>query len=117
MFIDTDKYIDAGEAARIIGIKRSRMSQLCSSNRFPGQVKLGHFWLIPIEAIKNFERNKPGPKAKQQELKANTQEDIYPASLDFDDDDDDGNNDDFDITDQKEIAIREKLRSLVKHLQ
>ena len=69
MIIDTDKYIDAGEAARILGIKRARMSQLCTANRFPGQVRIGHFWIMPLESVIEFERNTPGVKPKEKTKK------------------------------------------------
>ena len=41
--IDTDEYIDADEAARILGIKRSGMSQLCREGRFSRMVRI-RFW-------------------------------------------------------------------------
>ena len=122
MIIDTDNYIDAGEAARILGIKRARMSQLCNANRFPGQVKIGHFWIIPRKAVDEFERETPGvkPKAEEQEQE---QERLYPAFLDLDDngDDDEDENStvspEFDLNDPKEIAIREKMQKLIKSPQ
>lgn len=64
MLIETDNYIDAAEAARILGIKRARMSQLCNDGRFSGQVRVGHFWLIPRESVMKHERLKPGKKKK-----------------------------------------------------
>ncbi len=62
MLIETNEYIDAAEAARILGIQRARMSQLCREGRFPGQIQIGHFWLIPREAVENYTRLKPGKK-------------------------------------------------------
>ena len=62
MYIDTNDYVDASEAAKILGIKRARISQLCNDGRFPGQVKIGHFWLIPRAEVEEFQRLKPGKK-------------------------------------------------------
>ena len=62
MYINTDEYMDASEAAKILGINRARMSQLCSDGRFSGQVKIGHFWLIPRAAVAGYTRGKPGKK-------------------------------------------------------
>lgn len=67
MIIDTDKYIDAGEAARILGIKRARMSQLCTAGRFPGQVRIGHFWIVPRDSVEDFTRNTPGVKPRNKQ--------------------------------------------------
>lgn len=64
MLIETDDYIDAAEAARILGIKRARMSQLCTENRFSGMVRIGHFWILPRDAVVNFRRLSPGVKPK-----------------------------------------------------
>ena len=64
MLIETDEYIDAVTAAEMLGITRSRISILCKTERFPGQVKVGHFWLIPREAVENYTRLKPGKKKK-----------------------------------------------------
>lgn len=62
MNINTDDYIDASDAADILGIKRARISQLCNEGRFPGQVKVGHFWLIPRASVAGYTRGKPGKK-------------------------------------------------------
>ena len=62
MNINTDEYMDASDAADILGIKRARISQLCNEGRFPGQVKIGHFWLIPRAAVAGYTRGKPGKK-------------------------------------------------------
>ena len=62
MLIDTDEYIDAVTAAEILGLTRSRVSILCLNGRFPGQVKIGHFWLIPRKSVENYTRLKPGKK-------------------------------------------------------
>ena len=65
MFIETDNYIDAVTAANHLGLTRSRISILCAENRFPGQVKIGHFWLIPRASVENYTRLKPGKKKKE----------------------------------------------------
>ena len=62
MLIETEEYMDVSEAVQVLGIKRARVSQLCKEKRFPGQVKVGHFWLIPREAVENYTRLKPGKK-------------------------------------------------------
>ena len=68
MLIETDDYIDAATAAKMLDLTRATISTHCKANRFPGQVKIGHFWIMPIEAVKNFERNKPGVKPKTKSL-------------------------------------------------
>ena len=62
MIIDTDDYIDAATAANMLGLTRSAISFQCKANRFPGQVKIGHFWLIPRKSVENYTRLKPGKK-------------------------------------------------------
>lgn len=64
MLIETDDYVDASEAGRLMNVGRSTISVYCRQGRFPGQVKIGHFWLIPLESVINFEKAKRGPKFK-----------------------------------------------------
>ena len=64
MVIETDEYIDASEAAHMLGIKRARMSQLCKEGRFSGLVRIGHFWAIPRVSVENYTRLMPGKKPK-----------------------------------------------------
>ena len=64
MLIETDEYVDAVTAAKILGVTRARVSTLCNEGRFSGQVRVGHFWLIPRESVMNHERLKPGKKKK-----------------------------------------------------
>ena len=64
MIIETDEYIDAVTAAEMLGITRATMSYHCKNGRFPGLVRIGHFWLIPRKAVENYTRLKPGPKPK-----------------------------------------------------
>ena len=64
LLIETDEYVDAAKAAEMLQIKRARMSQLCSDGRFPGMVRVGHFWLIPRKSVEEYERGTPGKKKK-----------------------------------------------------
>ncbi len=64
MFINTDDYIDSTLAAELLGVTRETITRHCQANRFPGQIQIGRFWLIPREAVENFTRLKPGPKKK-----------------------------------------------------
>ena len=65
MLIETDEYVDAVTASRILEVTRARVSTLCSENRFPGQVRVGHFWLIPRKSVEEYERKNPGRKKKR----------------------------------------------------
>ena len=67
MIIDTDEYVDAVTAAEILGVTRSAISFHCKANRFPGQVRIGHFWLIPRASVENYTRLKPGKKKRSVE--------------------------------------------------
>ena len=64
MLIETDDYIDAVTAAKMLNLTRATISIQCKANRFPGQVKIGHFWLIPRESVANYTRGKPGKKKR-----------------------------------------------------
>ncbi|MBQ7196198.1 MAG: helix-turn-helix domain-containing protein [Synergistaceae bacterium] len=66
MLIETEDYTDAATAAKILGVTRANISILCKGNRFPGQVKIGHFWAIPRDAVENFTRLKPGKKSSSR---------------------------------------------------
>ena len=55
-------YIDAGEAKKILGLSGSRMSRLCTGERFPGAFKFGSIWIIPREAVQHHTKLKPGVK-------------------------------------------------------
>ena len=57
-------YIDARTAGKLLELSPSRISRLCSGNRFIGAFKAGGSWLIPRVAVENFTRLKPGPKPK-----------------------------------------------------
>ena len=52
--IDTDEYIDADEAARILGIKHSGMSQLCREGRFSRMVRLGFWAVLKVSVLMNI---------------------------------------------------------------
>ena len=64
MLIETDEYVDAVTAARMLEITRARVSTLCKTNRFLGQVRVGHFWLIPRKSVEEYQRGEPGRKPK-----------------------------------------------------
>ena len=51
MIIDTDDYIDASEAAQILGVTRARISYLCTQNKINGGIKFNRFWILPREEI------------------------------------------------------------------
>ena len=58
-------YIDAKKAGEILDLSPSRISRLCSSNRFEGAFKAGGSWLIPRNAVVNFKRLRPGVKPQR----------------------------------------------------
>ena len=62
MLIETDDYVDAVTAAKMLNLTRATISIQCKANKFPGQVKIGHFWLIPRAAVAGYTRGKPGKK-------------------------------------------------------
>ena len=64
MIIDTDKYVDAVTAAKMLGITRTRVSALCKADRFAGTIHVGHTRLIPREAVLNHKPMKRGVKPK-----------------------------------------------------
>lgn len=64
MIIDTDKYVDATTAARMLNVTTRRISALVKDNRLGETIRLGHTRLIPREAVINFERLPPGTKKK-----------------------------------------------------
>ena len=70
MFIDTDKYVSAVTAARMLGVTDTRISALIRANRFKDTIRLGHARLISRAEIEKFERLPPGAKKKadSQEL-------------------------------------------------
>lgn len=56
------EFYSGPEVAVLLGVKNSRMRQLCLAGRFAGAFKFGDTWLIPREAVENFTRLKPGKK-------------------------------------------------------
>ena len=55
-------YIDAKKAGEILNLSPSRISRLCSQNRFEGAFKNGGSWLIPIKSVSEHKPLPPGPK-------------------------------------------------------
>ena len=64
MLIETDEYVDAATAAKMLGLTRATISIQCKADRFPGYVKVGHSCLIPRVAVENYTRLKPGKKKR-----------------------------------------------------
>jgi len=46
----------------MLNLTRATISIQCKANKFPGQVKIGHFWLIPRASVAGYTRGKPGKK-------------------------------------------------------
>ena len=65
MIIDTDKYVDAISAARMLGVTDTRVSALIRANRLGETVRVGHARLIPRERVEKFERLRPGIKKRR----------------------------------------------------
>ena len=65
MIIDTEKYVDATTAAKMLSVTTRRINALVTANRLGDTVRVGHTRLIPIEAVEKFERLPPGVKKKQ----------------------------------------------------
>ena len=65
-----EKYMTAPQAAEYLGLTRNRVGRLCIDGRFAGAVKIGRNWIIPREAVENFQRLKPGVKSKTKRQKA-----------------------------------------------
>ena len=66
MLIETNEYVDAVTASKILQVTRARVSTLCRENRFLGQVRVGHFWLIPRKSVEEYQRKEPGRKPKEE---------------------------------------------------
>lgn len=49
-------YMTANDAAEKWGISRRRVITLCNENRIPDVAMLGNMWLIPLTAVKPFDR-------------------------------------------------------------
>ena len=64
MIIDTDEYVDAATAARMLGLTTATISYQCKAKRFPGNVKVGRAMLIPRASVENYTRLKPGKKKR-----------------------------------------------------
>lgn len=64
MIIDTDKYVDATTAAKMLDVTTRRVSALIKANRLGETVRIGHTRLIPRDEVTNFKRLPPGVKKK-----------------------------------------------------
>ena len=64
MIIDTEKYVDATTAARMLNVTTRRVSALIKVNRLGETVRVGHTRLIPRDEVVNFERLPPGVKKR-----------------------------------------------------
>jgi hypothetical protein len=45
------KYLSVPEAAKMLGLNRSRVGALCREGRFQGAFKVGDTWAIPIDSV------------------------------------------------------------------
>ena len=66
----SEHLISASEAGVMLGISTVRMNVLLRQGRFAGAAKIGRNWIIPREAVENFQRLKPGVKSKTKQRKA-----------------------------------------------
>ncbi len=55
-----EEYYDNAGASKKLNIGGERIRQLCSEGRFEGAFKLNGGWLIPKEAVNNFQRKPRG---------------------------------------------------------
>lgn len=62
MLIETDEYVDAATAAKMLGLTTATISCQVRAGRFPGHIKVGSTRLIPRKAVENYTRLKPGKK-------------------------------------------------------
>ena len=62
-----DDLWSVSEAAKELGVDRTRANILCRQGRFAGAAKIGRNWVIPREAVENFQRLKPGVKSKTKQ--------------------------------------------------
>ena len=66
----TDDYVSVHDAAIMLNVDRTRVNRLLYQGRFEGAVKIARNWVIPREAVENFQRLKPGVKSKTKRQKA-----------------------------------------------
>jgi excisionase family DNA binding protein len=57
--------LSVAQAADYLDISRQRVNVLIAQDRLPGAYKIGEFWVIPFEAIENFEPRKGGRPPKK----------------------------------------------------
>lgn len=54
------EFYDTIKTAEILGVNRKRISSLLLQNRLKGAFKFSDVWLIPKEAVDNFQRKPQG---------------------------------------------------------
>ena len=60
MLIETEDYITAAEAAKILRLSRSAISQLCKKRTFTRQIRFGRFWILHRKEVEAFARWRSG---------------------------------------------------------
>ena len=68
MLIETDEYVDAATAAKMLGLTTATISCQVKAGRFPGHIKVGSTRLIPRVAVENYTRLKPGKKKRGEKV-------------------------------------------------
>ena len=58
------EYVSGFEASQILNVNESRIRQIIGAGRFPGAFKFADTWLIPLSAVANYTRGKPGKKKR-----------------------------------------------------
>ena len=76
MIIDTDDYIDAREAAKILGIKRNWMSHLCRSRKIRS-IKIGQYWIINRKDVELRAKIRQAQQAQQWDKQFENFEEQY----------------------------------------
>lgn len=51
--------LSATEAAKVMGLSRRQVGELCRRGKLPGARKVGLNWAIPMESVENYV---PGPQ-------------------------------------------------------
>ncbi|MBR0258065.1 MAG: helix-turn-helix domain-containing protein [Synergistaceae bacterium] len=59
--------LSAPDAGKMLGLSTVRINVLLNQGRFEGAEKIGRNWVIPREAVENFQRLKPGVKSKTKQ--------------------------------------------------
>ena len=76
MIIDTDDYIDAREAAKILGIKRNWMSHLCRCGKIRS-IKIGQYWIINRKDVELRAKIRQAQQAQQWDKQFENFEEQY----------------------------------------